>query len=219
MLVDNYFLTAFLLICAYFIGSFPTALVVINLFTVTDARIAGMKIAGAYDVKNIAGLLPSICVFFLDFVGKGLIPAMTIGYWMPDDNTTRFAFSLMLIVGHNWSIFLKLDGGRGIATSLGILLGMELWLETLILGVLFGLVGKNMIYKDSALWSLLGIITLPALMLVFGRSLDFILFGVFLGLALLLKRLLANESIIKMQRKNWRVILFRLVWDRDIKSK
>lgn len=219
MLFDSYLGIVFLLMCAYFIGSLPTASFVVNLVTDSDKRKEGTKIAGAYNVKRIVGLIPSICVFSLDLIIKGFLPTFAVSYWISDETILRLTFSLLLVVGHNWSIFLKFWGGRGIATALGTLLGLHLWQETVILVVLFGLVGQNMIHKDSALWAFLGTIWLPGLLLVFQRGLDFILFGICLVLILFLKRLFANEKIIDIRYRDWRVMLFRIVWDRDIMSR
>ena len=154
----------------------------------------------------------------MDFF-KGFFPIIIATYLFPTEITMTLTLSLLLIVGHNWSIFLKFSGGRGIAISLGTLLGLHLWQEVTILVILFGLVGKHIIHKDSALWVFWGIMLLPALLLFFERGLGFVIFGICLGFLLFVKRLFGDGKILDIRHCNWRVLSSRVVWDRDIVSK
>jgi glycerol-3-phosphate acyltransferase PlsY len=217
MLSENYFGSGFLLICAYLIGSLPNAFLVVYFVTVSSTMEIG-KVTGAYSVKKTIGLIPSIFVFSMDLL-KGFLPTIAATYLIPGEVTITLALALLLVVGHNWSIFLNFAGGRGIAIALGTLLGLHLWQETVILVVLFGLIGKHILYKDSALWSCLGIALLPVLLLFLDRGLGFTIFGICLGSILFTKRLLADEKILDLRYIDWRVLLSRLVWDRDIMSR
>jgi len=217
MLFDDYFGAFFLLTVAYLIGSLPTAFFAVY-FIKGSSGIRSGKIAGAYSVKNTIGLIPSLFVFLMDFF-KGFCPIITATYLFPTEITMILTLSLLLIVGHNWSIFLRLSGGRGIAISLGTLLGLHLWQEVTILVILFGLIGKYIIHKDSALWVFWGIMLLPALLLFFERGLSFVIFGICLGFLLFVKRLFGDGKILDIRHCNWRVLTSRVVWDRDIVSK
>ena len=77
---------------------------------------------------------------------------------------------LAVIVGHNWSVYLRLTGGRGIATSLGAVLGLGLILElpVWVAFIAFGRFAR----RDTALWVLLGALTLPFIAGVRGQPAD-----------------------------------------------
>lgn len=117
---------------AYLIGAIPFGLLVGYLRGV-DIRQKGSGNIGATNVGRVLGRKWGLLVFALD-VAKGAIPT-AIAAWA----THRFGPSLGLVpsvqtllvilvqaccvCGHNWSIYLGFKGGKGVATSLGILVG------------------------------------------------------------------------------------------------
>jgi acyl phosphate:glycerol-3-phosphate acyltransferase len=111
-----------LLAAAYLIGSFPFGLYLTKWIKGIDVREAGSGNIGATNVFRVAGKPLGVAVFCLD-VGKGLWPplaanAMGLNTWW------QVVAGLAAIVGHNSSPFLGFKGGKGVATSLGVLLGV-----------------------------------------------------------------------------------------------
>lgn len=120
----------YILICIlfYLIGSIPTAYIVIKYLYKKDIRIEGSGNCGAmnsYEVSNSKTV--GIVVFLVDFL-KGFVPAFLILIIF------RFSLSLSLIplifivIGHDFSIWLGFKGGRGLATSAGIISVINFWI-------------------------------------------------------------------------------------------
>jgi glycerol-3-phosphate acyltransferase PlsY len=126
--------------------------------------------------------------------------------------------SMSLVAGHNWSIFIGLEGGRGIATAFGLLIGFQMWEEILVLTIFIGIVGRLILYKDSGVWCFISFGLLPLLCFAFQEQTHIIVFSVLLGVILILKRLMSNGNIIRKGSVKY-TLLCRLVFDRDILSK
>ncbi|GAH15237.1 unnamed protein product, partial [marine sediment metagenome] len=105
---------------SYTIGSIPFSYIIAKLFKGKDVRKLGTKNVGAMNVISVAGLVPGLIALFLDIL-KG---ALTV--YLTEKITGNLAVSLFAglftVIGHNWSIFLKFKGGKGIATAIGVLL-------------------------------------------------------------------------------------------------
>lgn len=122
----------FLLGC-YVVGSIPFGYLIGRLTAGIDVRKIGSGNIGATNVMRIFGPLPALVVLFLD-AAKGWLCvwlAMRLGFSDP----LIAASALAVVAGHNWSLFLKLKGGRGIATALGILLGWAPYVALALVGV------------------------------------------------------------------------------------
>jgi len=111
------------IIISYLIGCFPSALIIVYLFTGKDVRSGGSGNMGALNTlrtvkkekKNtILALLAFLIVFALD-VGKGILAVNLF-----KNNPVLATF--FVILGHNYPIFLKFSGGRGAATLMGVIL-------------------------------------------------------------------------------------------------
>jgi len=95
-----------------------------------DIRNFGSGNVGATNAWRVLGKGPGIIVLALDTF-KGFIPVVFLGNIlaakisiMPVE-LLRIIFGISCIAGHNWTIFLKFKGGKGIATTLGVLLGLS----------------------------------------------------------------------------------------------
>lgn len=122
------------------------------------------------------------------------------------------------IAGHNWSPYIGLTGGRGVSVTTGTLLGLLMWREVLVIGVLFGLAGR-LIVRDTALWVLVAALSLAPLAYVFTQPPALGYISIAIALVLLAKRLTANWEPLSPGTPWYRVMANRLVWDRDISSR
>jgi glycerol-3-phosphate acyltransferase PlsY len=122
-----------LLAVAYVAGSVPFGVLVGRLRGV-DVLAAGSKNIGATNVSRLLGRRWGILVFALDVL-KGLAPTLVAGfvfraYRGADSlspitaNLAWLAVAITCVVGHNFSVFLRFRGGKGVATSLGAALGV-----------------------------------------------------------------------------------------------
>lgn len=118
---------AFLLgsVSAYLLGSIPTGFLMTKIFAGIDIRNAGSKNVGATNVYRLAGKLPGLLTLFID-IGKGVLAVTVVAnfYYSFIMNIDYVFFKALLgliaIFGHIWSVFLKLKGGKGVATTIGV---------------------------------------------------------------------------------------------------
>lgn len=118
---------------SYLLGSIPFALLVGKFWAGIDIRRGGSGNTGATNLFRLAGWGPGLLGFLLDF-GKGWVPALVAsGLGGP---TAGLLMGLAAVAGHNWSVYLKGRGGKGAATSLGVLFAVAP-LGALVAAVLF----------------------------------------------------------------------------------
>lgn len=115
-----------LLIFSYFLGSIPFGFLVAYLVGKIDIRNFGSGNIGATNVFRVVGKKWGILVFIFDFL-KGFFPPFLVGLLLPFSPNCIFLFaSCVVVAGHNWPIFLKFKGGKGVATSLGAVSALSL---------------------------------------------------------------------------------------------
>jgi glycerol-3-phosphate acyltransferase PlsY len=121
---------ALLVPAAYLLGSVPFGLLV-GLAKGVDVRDAGSGNIGATNVGRLLGKRFFFVVFILDLL-KGLLPMLAASLILrrrgTEPDATLYALWLLVgfaaIVGHMFSVFLKFKGGKGVATSAGVILGL-----------------------------------------------------------------------------------------------
>jgi len=113
---------ALLLLIAYLLGAIPTGLIVGKLFFNKDIRKFGSGNLGATNTFRVLGKKAGIFVTIFD-VAKGVLPAIfPIIY---DLDIHGIWFGLAAIIGHVYPIYLKFKGGKAVATSAGVILGVN----------------------------------------------------------------------------------------------
>lgn len=110
------------MVASYLLGSLPFGLWVVRIWKGIDIRTVGSGNIGATNVGRIAGPKAYALVFTLDVL-KGLLPPLVCAH-LRFDSRWQVLAGLLAIIGHNYSIFLKFSGGKGVATSLGVLIGV-----------------------------------------------------------------------------------------------
>ena len=102
---------------AYLLGSIPTSYVVVYLLTGRDVRTIGNGNPGTMNVWDNIGLLPALLVAIGD-IGKGMA-AVSATYLLGLHDTQAVLAALIAVAGHDYSIFLRFDGGNGTAAAIG----------------------------------------------------------------------------------------------------
>jgi glycerol-3-phosphate acyltransferase PlsY len=172
--------TILIIFCSYLIGSFPTAYVFVRLFKRLDIREYGSGNVGATNAARVIGKKLALIVLALDFL-KGtaavtLLPIFFGKLFLKTGGFENIVYILAgaaVISGHIWTIFLKFKGGKGVATTAGVMAGLSP--EILLSGLLLWLI-IFFIWRYVSLASISAAIALPVLSLVFGKDLDFIIF-------------------------------------------
>lgn len=123
-----------ILILGYLIGSIPFGVIIGKIFAGVDIRNYGSGKMGTTNVLRTAGKKAAIMVGILDVL-KGVLPVVIAGLIMRDDFlivgniglgvvVSQVAAALAAMAGHNWPIFLKFKGGRGVAVFFGGLIAL-----------------------------------------------------------------------------------------------
>ena len=141
---------AILIALSYVIGSIPFGLLISKAKGV-DIRKQGSGNIGATNVLRCLGKPLGISCFVLDAL-KGYLPAALFPLIGKVDPTFGILFGTAAILGHNFPIFLNFKGGKGVATSAGVLLGVAP------LAVAIGLLAWILVFKISGYVSLGSII-------------------------------------------------------------
>jgi glycerol-3-phosphate acyltransferase PlsY len=206
-----------LIVAAYLWGAVPTAYLVARYVKGIDIRNYGSGNVGASNAAEHVGGRISLAIGLFDAVGKGSL-IVVIARLLDQDLAVQVAMGLAVIVGHNWSAYLRMTGGRGVATSLGVILGLGLAWEFPVWGflILFGRIARG----DTALWALLGALALPFLAGARGQPAEIVWMLVAIALLMVTKRMTANWERPKTDTSGLpRVLTNRFLWDRDESSK
>lgn len=121
-------------IAAYLIGSISFAVVMSRVFGLSDPRTYGSKNPGATNVLRSGSKKAAIATLVGDCL-KGVV-AVALAVWIADRYGDRFDFgdggvalvAIAVFLGHLWPVFFRFVGGKGVATALGVLLGLNVWL-------------------------------------------------------------------------------------------
>ncbi len=165
-----------MILANYLIGSIPGGLIIAKYFQSVDPREKGSRNIGATNVLRVAGKKAAIATLIFD-LSKGL-PLIFAARQTGLDQRTALLVGLAAIIGHIFSLFLKFKGGKGVATSFGVILvlappvalaGLLLWGG----GVFFG--------KYSSIGALTAFGALPLLAFFFQLETDFVIFSFFVA--------------------------------------
>lgn len=117
-------------IAAYLIGSISFAVVVSKLFGLSDPRTYGSKNPGATNVLRSGNKAAAILTLLGDGVKGWLAVWLTLRfgqqYGVEEKGVALVAIAVF--VGHLWPVYFKFAGGKGVATFVGVLLGLNVWL-------------------------------------------------------------------------------------------
>lgn len=121
------------IIASYLVGSISFSIVVAKLFKGIDIRDHGSGNAGATNTLRVLGLGPAILVLALDLL-KGM-GSVALARAVSDQDYLPVVCGLAAIIGHNWPIWFKFKGGKGIATAIGVL-SVLVFFPALIAGII-----------------------------------------------------------------------------------
>lgn len=108
------------IVLSYLLGSVSFSVVLAKMLKGIDIRQHGSGNAGATNTLRILGKGPAIVVLLLDVL-KGIV-AVWVGRWLGDGNEWIPALcGIAAIIGHNWPIYFHFRGGKGIATTIGVM--------------------------------------------------------------------------------------------------
>ena len=191
MLVNN----LLLIILFYLIGSLPFALILTKLSGFGDIRNIGSGNIGATNVLRTGNKLLAIIVLSLDIL-KGLIPYLIIHIYFNELSLLNKIFLChFAIIGHIYPVWLKFKGGKGVATYIGFLFGLNPYIA-----ISFLLIWLVVAYmsKYSSLGSLVGIFVAPAYFIFINFNFNISIFFIYLSFVIVIKH---KENIKRLINK------------------
>lgn len=186
-------------ICGHICGSIPSGLWIVKALFGIDIRNYGSKNIGTTNVFRTVGAKAALLVLILDML-KGIIAVATMNYFFANPLLDVIT-ALGALLGHNYSVFLRFKGGKGVATGLGLLIYL---MPKVSLGSFLVWLILVLITRYVSLGSVVAAVMTPIFAWYFGYPPAYIVFGGIAGLFVIIrhkeniKRLLnGTESKIK----------------------
>lgn len=164
---------ALLVLTAYLLGSIPTSYLVVHFFHGKDIRRLGTTNPGMMNVWDNLGFASALIVAIGD-IGKGTI-AVGLAYWLNADIMVVGAVALTVVLGHDFSVFLKFHGGNGMAPAVGAVIAL---LPISTLYVLATVVALYLVTRRKRASGIIGIALIPSVGYLFGYDESRILIAV-----------------------------------------
>ncbi len=208
-----------LILGAYLLGSVPAAYLVARWSRGIDIRQYGSGNVGAANLLMVTSKWLAVLVILFDF-GKGVV-VIWVAQLLGLGIVPQVAVGLAAIIGHNWPVFLRFNGGRGNLTTLGVVAILVPWLALVILAIAFSLAP----FRQLALGVFLGIVSLPIASWFFSQILGIAdKLSVALGflamlLIVIIRRLAAPRTSVTASVSRRQLLVNRLLFDRDIRDR
>lgn len=180
---------------SYLLGSMPTAYLFGRVLKGIDIRKVGSGNVGATNAMRALGRGPGIAVLVIDIL-KGLIAVIVLADYfldnsgLPQGQNLAILMGLSCICGHNWSIFLRFKGGKGIAASFGVLLGLSLKIPGLTIVVGLMILTWFIVFfscRMVSLASIMAALVFPILCLFFKQPFSLIALSLLLSLFVVIR--------------------------------
>ena len=189
-------MAAGILILSYLLGSIPNGLIFGKLIWHKDLRNFGSGNIGATNAWRVIGKQAGILIFLLDFL-KGAISVMLAKIFV-GSALVMVAAGLLAILGHTFSIFLKLRGGKGVATGLGVIAVMMPKVTAI---VFLAWLVIFLVTRYVSVASIIAAALTPILAVIFDEPIEFIILGL-MAAAFIIFRHKENISRLKQGREN-----------------
>lgn len=198
---------------SYLIGAVPTGYLFGKFLKGIDIRQHGSGNMGATNVLRVLGKGPGAAVLILDII-KGIIPTTLIaGLFHMDSIGGRVFLGVVAVAGHNWTVFLNFKGGKGIATSLGVLIGLTIAIDAIRPVLFYTLLSWAVIFALSGYVSLASIVAATILPIVSVLTYQDIII-IFLGIIFCLFVVVRHRPNIKRLLKGEESRIFKPFWAR-----
>ena len=155
---------------AYLLGSLSTAIIASKIFKTVDPRTEGSMNAGATNVLRLAGKKQAIIVLVGDTL-KGLIAVWIAAHVFGVQPFGLGLVALVAVIGHIFPVYFKFEGGKGVATAIGGVLGLSFISGILMIAVWIAIA---FVTRFSSLASLAAVVLAPVFLLIFAKAAFFV---------------------------------------------
>lgn len=192
-------LLVLLILGSYFLGAVPFGLIVGKACRGIDIREYGSGNIGATNIMRTLGPGPAAAVFLLD-VGKGCLPVVVARHLFAGSPWIIVACGMLAILGHTLSLFLNFRGGKGVATSLGVFIGLD-WRVAVIGFASWVLMVAVTRYVSVA--ALTAAVVIPTLTFAFGLPTPYKAFAVLAGIFVMVKHRSNMSRLLQGKESRW----------------
>jgi len=206
------------IVLGYLLGSIPTAYIVARLATRKDIRKMGGGNVGGLNVYREVGVWAAVAVAIVD-LGKGAA-AVAIAHWLLDLSPLFVLLAgLAAVIGHNWMVWMKFRGGKGMGAAIGALaVVMPLYGYWQGLPIFLGIIIVVLIITHNIALSMgTALVFLPLITWLGTKSLTATILAIALGVVILIKFLPTARAAWAKSRTKEEFIFDR--WQRDKKEK
>jgi len=190
---------ALIILGCYLLGSIPFGYIAGKLFKKIDIRELGSGNIGATNVFRILG--PSLAsLVLIGDIGKGIFSIYLVQYFNIDNLLILTIAGLAVICGHDWSLFLGFKGGKGIATTFGVIFALNPIISILAIVVW---VVVMIITRYASLSSILAVISIMIFTILFKQPYEYIIFSAIIMILSIFKH---KENIKRLRSGNERKI-------------
>lgn len=217
-----------LIITGYLLGSVPSAYIAARLWRGIDIREVGSGNVGGSNLFKLVPLWVALPSFAYD-IAKGAVPVFIAGR-LGLSFAEQISVGAAAVAGHNWPVLLCFNGGRGIATTLGVVMLLMPKLTLIFLSIVL----ISIIFHQMALFTIIVIALFPVLSYfsgikaagyLMGRTLageerltvTLVLAAIFFIAAI--RRLTAPKSEFAVGLRPGELYINRFLWDRDIRDR
>ena len=190
---------ALIILGCYLLGSIPFGYIAGKLFKKIDIRELGSGNIGATNVFRILG--PSLAsLVLISDIGKGIFSIYLVQYFNIDNLLILTIAGLAVICGHDWSLFLGFKGGKGIATTFGVIFALNPIISILAIVVWAVVI---IITRYASLSSILAVISIMIFTILFKQPYEYIIFSAIIIVLSIFKH---KENIKRLRSGNERKI-------------
>lgn len=180
-----------ILIFSYLLGAIPNGLIFGRIIWHKDLRKLGSKNIGATNAWRVLGKPAGIFIFVLDFM-KGSI-SVWLAETFVDTPTVMVLAGICAILGHTFSVYLKMHGGKGVATGLGVISMMMPKVTLIVFAIWLAIV---LITRYVSVGSCIAAAFVPILAYFFDAKIEFVLFGLLAAIFIIYKH---KENIYRLR--------------------
>jgi glycerol-3-phosphate acyltransferase PlsY len=187
------------ILISYILGSIPFGYIVSKLVKKIDIRDYGSGNIGATNTLRILGPFMALIVLIGD-IGKGYLSIYLTHFISHDNLFILTVAGLAVICGHDWSLFLKFKGGKGVATTFGVILALNPMIS-----ILAAIVWVIVIIttKYASLSSISALISIVIFTILFKQPYEYIIFSIIILILTIVRH---KENIKRLKFGNERKI-------------
>jgi glycerol-3-phosphate acyltransferase PlsY len=209
-----------LLVGGYLMGAIPTAYLVARWRRRIDIRQYGSGNVGGANLAKVGARWMAAATVIFD-MGKAM-PAVWVAQIVGLDIPQQVAVAIVAVVGHNWPVFLRFSGGRGIATIMGaafivpVVNGLIPWS---IIAFLTVMVVNILTVRNIPIGIGIAVVVMPIVSAAVGEPLAITLGFVALFVIMVIRRLTPRRTAISASVPTGELLLNRFLFDRDIRDR